>query len=62
MLILAVLSALLAPTPDIVTFSSIFLPLVLLYVLGLVLATLVTARKKQDIVDEDPKPDDETSA
>ncbi len=52
-LILAVLSALLAPTPDIVTFSSIFLPLVLLYVLGVVLATLVTARKKADASESD---------
>ncbi len=60
-LILAVLSALLAPTPDIVTFSSIFLPLVLLYVLGLVLATMVTARKKPDIIDEPPTPTDEIS-
>ncbi len=60
-LILAVLSALLAPTPDVVTFSSIFLPLILLYVLGLILATLVTVRKKQHIVDENPDPDDQST-
>ncbi len=60
-LVLAVLSALLAPTPDLVTFSSIFLPLILLYVLGLVLATLVTARKKSEVVDEDPPPEEKTS-
>ena len=65
-LILAVLSALLAPTPDIVTFSSIFLPLVMLYVLGVVLATLVTARKKADTGDPDSAdqtapPEDEVS-
>ena len=64
-LILAVLSALLAPTPDVVTFSSIFLPLVLLYVLGVVLATLVTARKKSvaadpDSADPSAQPEDET--
>jgi Tat protein translocase TatC len=53
-LILAVLSALLAPTPDIVTFSSIFLPLMLLYVLGVILATLVTAGKKRVTDDEPP--------
>ena len=60
-LILAVLSALLAPTPDIVTFSSFFLPLVLLYVLGLVLATLVTVRKESDISDEETTREDQES-
>ncbi|MGC9260349.1 MAG: twin-arginine translocase subunit TatC [Phycisphaerae bacterium] len=59
-LILAVLSALLAPTPDIVTFSSIFVPLVLLYALGLILATFVTSRKKDDSAADTSAPEDQT--
>ncbi len=39
-LVLAVASVVLAPTPDVVTFSTIFVPLVALYMLGLVLAAL----------------------
>jgi len=47
LLILAIFAAILAPTPDILTFSSIFVPLVALYLLGLLLA-LVAARRRDE--------------
>lgn len=53
-LVLAVASVVLAPTPDVVTFSTIFVPLVTLYVLGLILAALGSRPR--------PTPADEPSA
>ncbi len=43
---LAVTAILLAPSPDVFTFLSVFIPLVLLYVLGLILATVATHRRE----------------
>lgn len=48
-LVLAVASVLLAPTPDVVTFSTIFIPLVALYILGLILATLGSRKKPEQV-------------
>ncbi len=42
---LAVLAVLLAPSPDVFTFASIFVPLLALYVLGLGLSSLVARRR-----------------
>ncbi len=46
-LALAILSIILAPTPDVVTFLSIFVPLLALYLLGLALCGLVERKKRQ---------------
>ncbi len=54
-LVLAVASVVLAPTPDVVTFSTIFVPLVALYVLGLILAAL-GSRSRQTPADEPSEP------
>jgi sec-independent protein translocase protein TatC len=44
-LALAIFAAILAPTPDVLTFSSIFVPLLALYILGLLLALLAVRKK-----------------
>jgi len=47
LLVLAIIAAILAPTPDLLTFSSIFVPLLALYALGLLLALLVVRKKPE---------------
>ncbi len=57
-LALAILSILLAPTPDVVTFLSIFVPLLALYLLGLALCGLVERKtqRRDDPRDQENQP------
>jgi sec-independent protein translocase protein TatC len=48
--IVALLAAIITPTPDFLTFSYVFVPLVLLYVLGIGMSMLVQPRRPKAAV------------